>query len=742
MMLSTLVALSALAMSQEGSSSDRKKGAPPGPDRAFLRDSAETRGYLLGRPSGIKLTPDGKSVLFLRSPPRSPALSLFEHAVETGETREVLTPDQILKGAEETLSAAEKARRERMRVSARGFTSFELSRDGRRLLVPLSGKLYAVEREKGSVRTVYGGTVPVIAPRLSPDGASVSYVKDNDVFVAEVATGKERRVTKGGTYEIPHGLAEFVAQEEMDRFEGLFWSPDSSSLAYAEVDHRGMERFAIADPARPEKGAEAFFYPRPGKANAKVRLGIVPASGGKTVWVRWDAERYPYLARVIWKEKKAPLTLLVQTRDQREAALLTVERTSGATKVLHVEKDDAWLNLETDTPRWLADGSGFLVVSERSGRRELELRDGRGELVRVVVQGEQGYVRLAHLDEKTRELIAVCARHPARAQIVRFSIDGKAPVPMTDDALEHSPVFSEDGAVFVDTVTGVDRLPSSEVRRADGRTLASLPSVAETPAFRAVAELLTVEVPDGREALTYHAAVLRPRGFEPSRKYPVILSVYGGPHHNVVVSDERAFLMGQWIADHGALVVSLDNRGTLRRGRTWERAIKGSFGSVPLDDQVAGLRALSAKIPQMDLSRVGIYGWSFGGYLSALAVLRRPEVFKVAVAGAPVVDWRDYDTHYTERYLSVPETNEKGYDESSLLTYAPSLSRPLLLIHGTGDDNVYFFHTLKLADALFKSGRAADLLPLSGFTHMVADPLIRERLYGRIVAYLFDHLRG
>jgi dipeptidyl-peptidase-4 len=207
----------------------------------------------------------------------------------------------------------------------------------------------------------------------------------------------------------------------------------------------------------------------------------------------------------------------------------------------------------------------------------------------------------------------------------------------------------------------------------------------------------------------------------------------------MVRSDESRFLLPQWIADHGVVVVAIDNRGTPRRGRAWSRVIKGNFGRIPLDDQVDALRALAARHPELDLSRVGIYGWSFGGYMAALAALKRPDVFKVAVAGAPVVDWRDYDTHYTERYLGMPDQNQAGYDESSLLTYAAKLERPLLLIHGTTDDNVYFLHSLKLADALFRAGKSFDFLPLTG-THQVPDAVVRERLWGRLVGFLLAGL--
>jgi dipeptidyl-peptidase 4 len=711
-----------------------------GADPGFLKAFAETRGFVLGRPTHIRPTPDGKAVLFLRSPPRQPTLALYEYTAATGQTRELVTPAQLLGGKEEQLSTAEKARRERMRIVDRGFTSFALSEDGQVVLLPLSGRVYLYEREgahRGRVRPV--GKPGAIDPRLAPDAAHLAYVRDQDVYVVDVATGLETRLTRGGSEAVTHGLAEFVAQEEMDRFEGYFWAPDGRHLAYAEVDQRGVERLTIADPAHPEVAPTSFAYPRAGRANALVRLGIVPVAGGRTVWVRWDAQRYPYLARVIWKEKKAPLSLLVQTRDQREQALLAVEVASGATRVLHVERDEAWVELDRDLPRWLPDGTGFLVASERDGARALELRRRDGTLARALLPPGRGFHELVHVDEDSGHAVVLTATATATAVLEVPLADGE-PRALTTDQAEHAPVFSKNGGLAVDTRTAADALPTNEVRRRgpDGwRRVGDLPSVAEAPPFRVRLELTTVS---GAQGHHFAAAVVRPRGFQPGQRYPVVVNVYGGPTSLMVAADERKYLLPQWIADHGAVVVSIDNRGTPRRDRAWSRAVKGSFGRVPLDDQVEGLRALGARLPELDLGRVGIYGWSFGGYLSALAALRRPDVFRVAVAGAPVVDWRDYDTHYTERYLDLPDVNAAGYQESSLLTWAKGLERPLLIVHGTGDDNVYFFHSLKLADALFRAGRPFEFLPLS-VTHQLAEAGVRERLWGRVAEFLLSHLR-
>jgi dipeptidyl-peptidase-4 len=288
---------------------------------------------------------------------------------------------------------------------------------------------------------------------------------------------------------------------------------------------------------------------------------------------------------------------------------------------------------------------------------------------------------------------------------------------------------------YVATRAAKDRMPYSTVYGWFAKERGELPSVAEDPGFKPNVEIQKIGDGDG-----FYSAVVRPHNFDLKKRYPVVVYVYGGPTHIQVQQSMATWLLPQWIADQGFIVVSLDNRGTPGRGRDWERAVYRKFGSVPLDDQVKGLQALGKKYPEMDLDRIGIYGWSFGGYLSAMAVLKRPDVYKAAVAGAPVSDWEDYDTHYTERYMGLPQDNKEAYKEASLLTYAKDLKRPLLLMHGTADDNVYFRHSLRLADALFREGKEFDFLPLSGFTHMVPEPVVTQRLYGRIVGHFQKHL--
>ena len=705
-------------------------------DPAFLRQYAETRRFAAGYPAGVKIVPDGSAVLFLRSSPRSFVQDLYEFNTATGEEQLLLTADSILKGADERLSPEERARRERMRLSARGIATYQLSKDGQRLLVPLSGRLFVIERPTGAVRELVSDKGYPIDPRFSPDGQSVACVRDHELFVIATESGAERQLTSGSGPHLSHGAAEFVAQEEMDRREGYWWSPDSKSIAYQETSTEGMETMHISDATHPERPPQSWPYPRAGQPNAQVRLGLMSVAGGETTWIQWDRERYPYLASVNWKDN-SPLTILVQNRTQTEEVLLTVDAQSGKATVLLKETDDAWLNIDQSMPKWLPDGSAFLWTSERNGAWQLELRNRDGDLVRPLTDRGFIYKGLGDIDTDSKVLHVLGGTDPTQTHLYRIRFADPTPEMerVTSEPGVHSAVFAEKHRVYVHTMSSLDGRREQAVRDVHGKSLGTLRSVAEQPPFTPRIQVTSV----GHEP-TFNAVLVRPRSFDSRRRYPVVVSVYGGPHSQTVTANARGYLLQQWIADHGFIVVSIDGRGTPSRGREWERVIKGNLIDVPLKDQVDALRALGRKYPELDLDRVGIYGWSFGGYFSAMAVMQRPDVFDVGVAGAPVADWLDYDTHYTERYMGLPDENPTGYEASSVLTHAPKLEKPLLIIHGTADDNVYFAHSLKMSNALFRAGKPHDFLALSDFTHMVSDPLVTTRLYQRIVGYLGDHL--
>ncbi|MFI5336686.1 MAG: DPP IV N-terminal domain-containing protein, partial [Opitutales bacterium] len=703
----------------------------------YFRDLAETRNYTLGRPVSPRLTPDGATAVFLRAAPRNPTLRLYQCDVATGAERELLTPEQILGRGEEKLSAEEKARRERQRQSLKGFTDFRMSRDGTRLLVTLSGRLYLVDRATGKFRALPGSGW--IDPRFSPDGRFVSAVQARELHLIDPATGTEHALTTGATATLSHGVAEFVAQEEMKRDEGYWWSPDSSTLLYQETDESAVEVRHIADPLHPEEPPIEFFYPKAGSPNARVRLGLLARDGaGPTRWIAWDNIKYPYLARVVWDKPRAPLTLLVQNREQTRQCLLAVDPVTGATRELLTESDAAWLNLdyETELPLWLEDGRSFLWTTEQRGAWQVELRDDTGRLVRELTPVTYSYRGLVNVDEAAGNILVRGSLDSREVQLWRFPLSGGPGEALTHERGQHGAIASRGTNRVVHTFDLFDGRYGVEVMSAEGRTLATLAGKAENPPA-----LPTTELTQARSLPAFDAAVTRPRNFQPGRLYPVILSVYAGPTAKRVNALIRDYFPDQWMADQGYVVVRLDGRGTPWKGRDWERVIKGNLIDVPLHDQIAGLQALAGQYPEIDLTRVGVTGWSFGGYFSAMATIRRPDVFRAGVAGAPVITWENYDTHYTERYLSLPQTAPDAYRVSDVTTYARELRRPLLLIHGLTDDNVYFQHTLQLADALFLAGKPYELLPQLG-THMIADPLVKLRQQQRIIEFFNLNLKG
>jgi dipeptidyl-peptidase-4 len=702
-------------------------------DTSFIRDYAETRGFQLGRPVAPQITPDGQRVLFLRAAgPRTAKQSVFEFDVATGKTRELLTAEQVLGAGDEQLSPEEKARRERARISVGGFTSLQLSKDGSQILAPLAGRLFLIERATAKARELQIGG-GVLDPRFSPDGRQIAFVRDFDLWTFELASNRERRLTKGGGEAVSHGLAEFVAQEEMNRFAGYWWAPDSKSLLYQESDAREVEVWHLADPFKPDRAPSPQFYPRPGKANVKIRLGVISAKGGRTRWLDWDTAKYPYLTHADW-HPAGGLTITVQTRDQREVVVLRVNSKTGATTPLLTERDPVWVNLDPKFPQWLKDGSGFLWATERNGGWELELRGADGAFRETLVAKDARWHSLVHASDDARTIHFLAQPTPVERQCFRRNPDGSV-TPLTREAGVVSATFGGEPAVCALTLETPESLARTTIHRPDATQLGELPSIAERPSLVPRTELAKVG-----EGAGFHVRVTRPSDFDPAKKYPVLVDVYGGPHSQVVQAAQRGWLLPQWLADQGFIVIAADNRGTPGRGRDWEREIFGKFGSVPVEDQVAALRALGAKYPELDLERVGITGWSFGGYMGALGVLRRPDVFKAGVAGAPVTDWFDYDTHYTERYLGVPGDGDTVYADNSLLKDADGLSRPLLLIHGTADDNVFFRHSLKLADALTRAGKPFEFVPLGGFTHMVPEPAMAEQRWVRTVEFFRRHL--
>jgi dipeptidyl-peptidase-4 len=716
-----------------------RAAAPPD----FLDRYALTRGFRSGQPTAIAIPKGDDEVLFLRSGPRDRVQSLWAFDVKRGSEREILTGAKLLGGGAETLSPEEKARRERLRLTARGLSSFQLSRDGRTILVPYSGRIFLVDRGSGSVRELAAARAgapelpPADDPRLSPDGTRLALVRNGELRVLDVAgNAPERVIASPESAGVTYGLPEFVAQEEMDRFEGYWWSPDSRFLLVQRTDASALEKLRIMDPSNPTRAPEENPYPRPGMANADVRLAIYPVEGGTPVTIDWDHKAWPYLCRVRWDEK-GPLAIYLMDRKQQEASLLSVDPATGHTAPLLGEHDTAWINLPEGAPVWLPDGKAFLWISEHDDTGPaLELQQADATSRRLTPAGLR-VRKLLGIDALGARAWVLASDEPTETHL--WSVDLKKPwkakrvsaAPGVEDA-----VCSPDGGTIVRWLAPERGATRWFVEDAQGKPLGELQSVAEEPGIEPQVEWTRV----GADSL--RAFIVRPRDFRAGSRYPVIDWAYAGPHSQRVVRAARRYLLEQWLADQGFIVLTVDGHGTPGRGRSFERAIRGDFIGPALEDHKRALKALCARYPEMDATRIGAFGWSFGGFYAAEAVLHAPETYKASVAGAPVVDWHDYDTFYTERYLGVPPADSVAYSRSSVLLKAATLSRPLLVIHGTADDNVYFINSLKLADALNRANRSWSFLPLPGQTHIVSAPEQVRQVYGRALEFFHRELGG
>lgn len=679
------------------------------PKILFPRQYARTQRFTLGAPRTFSVSPQGDRVVFLRScSGTDPVTCLWSLDVNSSVERLVADPMALLVGGTEELPPQERVRRERSRQGAAGIVDYATDAAVRLAVFALSGRIFAADLITEKTWEVASAT-PVVDPRPDPTGRRVAYVTGGALRVVDLNGVNDRMLAEPDASGVTWGLAEFIAAEEMGRYGGYWWSPDGARLLAARVDESPVQRWWIADPADPASPATEVAYPAAGTANAVVAVAVLGLDGSR-VKVNWDVDAFPYLTTVHWSKGGPPL-LAVQSRDQRRMRILSLDPDRGVTTVLHEETDPTWVEIIPGVPAWTVTGN-LLWVADQDDTRRL-LRDGTP----VTPPGLQ--VRTVLDVSDTGVLISGSATEPTEVHLWR--VNERDCVQLT----EVPGVHTGRGQGEVCVVASVHlRQGASEVRVVrGGEPVATIASYAETPVLTPNVTLLTA----GKREL--RCALVLPTGHVArSRKLPVLLNPYGGPHAQRVVAAQNAYLSAQWFADQGFAVLVADGRGTPGRGPAWEKAIAFDFAGVTLADQVEALHAVAEGHPDLDLSRVAIHGWSYGGYLAALAVLQRPDLFHAAVAGAPITDWRLYNTHYTERYLGHPEERPDVYEANSLLADAPNLTRPLMIIHGLADDNVVAAHTLRLSTALLAAGRPHTVLPLSGVTHMTPQEVVAENL--------------
>ncbi|WP_416475543.1 prolyl oligopeptidase family serine peptidase [Streptomyces sp. LKA04] len=693
---------------------------------SFPKRHARTQRFTLGAPRSFTVAPDGSRVAFLRSGAGTDrANSLWVLDLDEGAERVAADPRALLGGAEEALSPEERARRERSREGGAGIVGYATDSAVELASFALSGRLFTAGLRAGTAREL-STPGPVIDPRPAPDGRHVAYVARGGLRVVGAEGDGDRALAEADGDGVTWGLAEFVAAEEMGRVRGFWWGPDSDRLLVARVDDTPVQRWWISDPAHPERDPQHVPYPAAGTANADVRLFVLGLDGGRTE-VLWDRARYPYLARVHWSGSGAPL-LLVQARDQRSQLFLAVDTVSGTTRMVHADEDPIWLELFPGVPCWSPSGQ-LVRIADEGGARVLAvgerlLTGGQLHLRAVLDVGADDVLVSASAGEE--------AADPETGEVHVYRVNELGVERVSQEPGVHTAARS--GGVTVLVSATLDRPGARVAVLRDGKPAATVTSYAEDPGLSPRVTLTR----GGARAVP--CAVLMPTDYHGDSLLPVLLDPYGGPHGQRVVAAHNAHLTSQWFADQGFAVIVADGRGTPGHSPAWEKSIKDDVAAVVLQDQVDALRALAADFP-LDLDRVAIRGWSFGGYLAALAALRRPDVFHAAVVGAPVTDLRLYDTHYQERYLGDPGEQPEVYRRNSLiddagLVDAAEPHRPMMVIHGLADDNVVVAHSLRLSSALLAAGRPHEVLPLSGVTHMTPQESVAENLLRLQVDFL------
>lgn len=697
------------------------------------------------------LSPAGDRVLFLRGRQGDAhTLDLWEYNLDQDRTSRLISADDVL--AEPTeLSDEEKARRERARISdLRGIIEYQWAPDGRRLLFPLGGDIFLADLrdEPTRLRQLTAGQGSDLDPKIAPNGAAVAFVRDQDLWVVDLDDGKVRALTEDGDDTLKNAMAEFIAQEEMGRSTGYWWSPDGNSIAFLQVDESPIapsERYEVAGD-RIEIIEQR--YPYAGTPNVRYRLGVVALDTGDIRWIPLSAasleDQDIYIPRVDWLPDGSGLTFQRQSRNQQTLELVLHDLETGQQRVLVRERSEIWTNLHDDL-HFLDEMDAFIWSSERTGYRHLYLIGLDGEVIRPLTGGDWPVSSLAAVNEDlglvyfTAGIDTPAERHLYRQSLISASPEAVQRVSRRDGW--HEIGFDASAQTYLDTFSSTGQPPQLSLHSADGERIKWLvenridedhPYAPFAPGHRPT-EFGTLEASDGQ---TLHYRMIKPADFDASSKYPVFVHVYGGPTSRMVVNQwGRRHLVDQYMARSGYLVFSIDNRGIAGQGVEFQAPAYLNLGQVEIEDQMAGVEFLVAQ-PFVDAERIGVFGWSYGGYMTLMMLMQHPGQFAAGAAVAPVTDWALYDTHYTERYLGMPrdESGEptEAYSRANVLEYAENLADPLLLVHGMADDNVLFTHSTMLMQKLQSAAIDFELMTYPGEKHAISGEGQRLHVYRQI----------
>lgn len=690
------------------------------PERAFANPS------LAGPVArGVSLSPDGELVAFLRSREDDvDVLDLWAAPTGEGEPFKLIDARALVPDAGE-LSEAEKARRERMRISQRGVVEYSWDEQGRYILAPLEGDVFLAERAGGAVRRLTETEADEIDAKVSPKGNFVSWVRDQDLVVYDLAAGTEAPVTTDGDGLITWATAEFIAQEEMDRDTGYWWSPDERYIALQRTDESTVDIVPRLDITGGGASVVEQRYPRAGRPNAVVELYVQDRQSGQRTKVDLGENTDIYLARVNWSADGQTLYVQRQSRDQKRLDLLSVDPATGASRVIVTQRSDAWVPLTNDF-RALEDGT-FIWSSEETGWRHLYLYNREGRRLRAITRGAYPIKGLNGVNQTTGEVFFTASMRdgrelPIEQQMFRASLRRTVtPVAVTPPGGWWGASMNRTGTAYVGNYTDLNTPSQSGLYRADGtfvRWIEENRLDEDHPYFPYVSRRGQVtfgELESHGETLVWQMTT--PPGFDPNKTYPVVMQVYGGPSGGGVRRGWQS-ATNQLLTEAGYIVFRLDNRGEGDRSTAFKQALYLKMGQPEIEDQVLGANYLRS-LPFVDDDRIAMMGWSYGGFMSLMAITEPRMGLAAAASGAPPTEWGLYDTHYTERYMSTPQANAEGYAASDVIPRLPNMTGRLLLMHGMADDNVILENSTRVIDALQSRSMPFELMLYPGQRHGV-----------------------
>jgi dipeptidyl-peptidase 4 len=688
---------------------------------------------------GLVWTPNGKQLSYFETQGagKEAKTELWVMDAASGERRRLVAADKL----ESILPADTSRPTQTTGLGRRAPSQYQWAPDGAGILFQGPTALAWLDVKSQTGRALVSGKATLADPEISPDGHYVSFVRDHNVWLVNLSDGKERAITQGGTEKIRKGELDWVYPEELGIKTAYWWSPDSSAIAYLEMDERKVTQYPLVDFSSPGGEAEMERYPVAGGANPLVRIFVVSLDGGDPRPMDTGTETDIYIPRVNWLTDSKHLAIQRLNRAQTTLDLLVADARTGRTRVVLSETDPFWINVSDDL-HFLNDGKRFLWSSERSGYRHLYLYDLDGKQLAQLTNGEWEVTSVNGIDEaKGLVYFTSTAKSPLERQVYAVHTDGSGLTQVTFGDGTHGADIPNGAGAIVDTYSNSMTPPRQELLRPDGKKIAMINDnkVEELADYHlSPPEFLSVTSHDG---MKLNAEMIKPPGFHSQKKYPVLVCTYGGPHAQVVRNGWGGanFLWHQLMAQKGYIIFLLDNRGSAGRGHAFETPLHLRLGEQELSDQRDGVKYLKS-LPYVEANRIGIWGWSYGGHMTLHAMFEAGDDFKVGFAGGPVTDWRYYDSIYTERYLDLPQKNEKGYQDSSPVKYAAQLKGKLLIAHGTGDDDVHFANTLSVINDLIEAGKYVEVLAFPGRGHGVSDPPARRVLMQRVTQFFLDNL--